>query len=73
MELKLVFSAVIKLKPIFLIVVELNNSSMAFKALLSSMDLSIILGVKRSSLSILNLEISNIFNKIGITKFLKGN
>ena len=46
---------------------------MAFKAFLSLMDLSIILGVKESSSFILVLEVLDIFNGINITRFLKDN
>ena len=63
----------VELKPIFLIVIELDNSSVAFKAFLNLINLGIVLGIKKSSLSILNLEIFNIFNRIGITEFLKNN
>ena len=57
----------------FLAVVELKDSSMASKAPLSLIELSIVLGVRRSSLSILVLEVSNISNRIVITKVLGGN
>jgi len=58
---------------VFLAVVELKDSSMASKAPLSLIELSIVLGVRRSSLSILVLEVSNISNRIVITKVLGGN
>ena len=63
----------VKLKPIFLGVIKLKNFSIASKASLSLINLSIVLGVKRSSLSILVLEVLDIFNKINIIRFLKSN
>ena len=61
----------VKSEPISSVVIELKDFSVASKALLSLIDLSVVLEVKKSFLSV--LKVSDIFNGINITKFLKGN
>ena len=70
---ELVFSTVVELEPVSLEVIELKDFSIAFKAPLSLIDLSVVLRVKRNSLSILVLEVLDISDGINITRFLKGN
>ena len=54
-----------------LVVIELENFSVASNPFLSLID--IVLRFGRSSLSVLILKISDISNGIDITKFLEGN